>query len=482
MVKFIGRIEELEKLSDLKKSFSAKGLAQLVVIKGRRRIGKSRLAEEFAQGKTFISFSGIFPVDNTTKQDQLDIFADQFCRNFQLSPLTFRDWTHALSHLADHLGDEEVVILFDEISWMGSKDSNFVSKLKVWWDLHIHKRANVMVIFCGSISTWIDQNIINSSSFFGRIALTIDLPPLSLPECAQFLRTIGFKGSSYDVYKILAVTGGIPWYLEQIYAHEMADENIKRLCFSKGALLTHEFDRIFSDLFSYRGEIYKKLIIHLADGMKHLNQLRQEVEYSASGTFSSIMNNLIAAGFVTKHFQWSLKTGGLSKYSLYRLSDPYLRFYIKYIEPNIRKIDQGSFKNISINQLPGWESLLGYQVESLLLYNRSFMLKAIGIEPADVVGDNPYVQLKNTRQRGCQIDYLIQTRSNNLYLCEFKFNRRELGTSVIESVQEKVKRFSIPKGFGIAPVLLHLSGVTNQVYDRHYFYKIIDVSDFLELH
>lgn len=477
---FIGRKDELKKLNDLKESFHLKGLAQLVVIKGRRRIGKSRLAEEFSQNQRFLAFSGVFPAPETNNQNQLDIFSEQFCRVLKLPPLTFSDWTHALSHLTNHLTTEKTVILFDEIAWMGSKDPNFVAKLKAWWDLTIQNKPEITLIFCGSISTWIDENIINSTSFFGRIALTIDLQPLSLSECAEFLRVIGFKGSSHDVYKILAMTGGIPWYLEQIYANEMADDNIKRLCFTKGGALTNEFDRIFNDLFSHRGNIYKTIIHHLAEGMKNLDQLRKEVHYAASGTFSTIMHNLIAAGFITKHFQWSLKTGAQSKYSLYRLSDPYLRFYIKYIEPNRQKIDQNSFANISINQLPGWETMFGYQIECLLLHNRSLILKAIGIEPADIIGDNPYVQLKNSRQQGCQIDYLVQTQSNNLFLCEFKFNRKELGISVIDSVKEKVKRFSSPRKSGIAPVLLHLGGVSNDVYDSIYFYRIIDISDFIQ--
>lgn len=477
---FIGREDEIKKLRELKNSFQPRGLGQLVVIKGRRRIGKSRLAEEFAKGQKFISFSGISPASNTTIQEQLDVFSNQYCDNFQLQPLRFSDWTHALSHLATQVTDEPTVILFDEISWMGSKDHNFIAKLKAWWDLKLQNMPNVTLIFCGSISTWIEENIINSTSFFGRISLTIDLQPLSLPECAQFLRALGFKGSSYDIFKILSVTGGIPWYLEQIYAHEMADDNIHRLCFTKDGILTKEFDRIFNDLFHNRGDIYKSIISHLASGMKTLNQLRKDIEYPASGTFSSLVHNLIMAGFVSKHFQWSLKTGGLSKYSLYRLSDPYVRFFIKYIEPNQRKINQKSFENLSVNQLPGWESMMGYQVESLLLHNRSLLLKTVGIAPSDIVGDNPYFQSQTTRQKGCQIDYLVQTHSRNLFLCEFKFNRKELGTDIIDSVKNKLQRFSIPRGYGIAPVLVHMSGVSDQVHDSLYFYKIIDISDFLE--
>ncbi len=69
----------------------------------------------------------------------------------------------------------------------------------------------------------------------------------------------GFRGSTYDIYKILSVLGGIPRYLEQVNAGMNADETIKQLCFDKGSLLYLEFDRIFYDLFNGKGATYKKL-------------------------------------------------------------------------------------------------------------------------------------------------------------------------------------------------------------------------------
>lgn len=479
---FIGREPELKKLKELRLSFKQKGLASLVVIKGRRRIGKSRFIEEYAKGQRFLTFSGIAPTDPMTDQDQRNTFAHQFSQQFHLPPLSFLDWSDAFSHLAHHLTDEPTVILLDEISWMGSKDPTFVSKLKLWWDSTIQNRSNLMLIFCGSVSIWIEENIINSTAFFGRISLTIDLPPLSLPECAKFLHTIGFKGSSYETYKLLAVTGGVPWYLEQVYAADMADSNIKRLCFSKNGILTTEFDRIFHDLFHNRGSVYKSIINYLAQGMKTLDDIRKEVGYSSSGVFTEIMNDLITAGFVTRHYQWSLETGRQSRYSLYRLSDPYIRFYIKYIEPNIQKINQNSFQDLIINQLPGWEAMMGFQVENLLLQNRPLLLKALDISPANIVGDNPYFQNPTTRQKGCQIDYLVQTYAKNLFVCEFKFKRRELGPEIIEEVKERIDRFSKPRGCGIAPVLFHLSGVSDHVYENPYFYRVVDIADFLNNH
>lgn len=295
-----------------------------------------------------------------------------------------------------------------------------------------------------------------------------------------FLNQIGFKGSGYDIYKILSVTGGIPWYLEQIYAHELADDNIKRLCFTKLGSLTQEFDRIFNDLFRGNNQTYKSIILELSNGMKTQNDLRKKLVYATSGTFSKMLENLISAGFITKHYQWSLKTKKLARQSLYRLSDPYIRFYLNYIEPNLRKIDQNNFQDLSLNDLPGWESMLGFQVESLLLQNRSLLLKAMSIPPSDIVGDNPYFQTRTTRQQGCQIDYLVQTQSNNLFVCEFKFKRRELGPEIITSVKEKINRFSVPRHYGVAPVLFHLSDVTDQVHRAHYFYRIINIADFLE--
>lgn len=477
MTKFIGRERELELMEDLSRA----GRAGMVVIKGRRRIGKSCLAQIYGRNKRFIVFTGLAPVDGVTDKDQKDSFASQLAQNFGLPPLRFRDWADAFLHISFHLKKEDAtVVLFDEISWMGSKDGTFLPKLKAWWDLKHQDHPNLVLILCGSVSTWIEKNIINSTAFFGRISLSIDLGPLSLAESGLFLKEVGFQGSRYEAFKILSVLGGVPWYLEQINPSQMADGNIKRLCFEKNSLLLDEFDRIFNDLFHDLGNTYKKIIHILEGGMQTLNEIREGLELPKGGMLSAMMANLITSGFVTQHYQWGLKTGKVSKRSLYRLSDPYTRFYIKYIEENKLKIKAGSYSDIDVNLLPGWEGMMGYQVENLLLQNRPLLLKSLGINPSDVVGDNPYFQTRTTRQKGVQIDYLVQTRTNNLFVCEFKFSRRELGPEIVEEMKEKMARFSVPRGFSAIPVLFHLGGVSRGVYDKRYFYKIVDIGDFLE--
>lgn len=474
MKPFVGRDKELRKLQDLSKS----GRACIAVIKGRRRIGKSRLAQEFGKGKEFLSFSGLPPTKRVTAQDQRDAFAEQLAALFHLPPLTFNNWSDAFAHLSRLLKKKPTVILFDEISWMGSKDPTFVPKLKVWWDLVLQNHPSVVLIFCSSISTWIDKNIINSTAFFGRISLYLELTELSIPECRKLLTMRGFKGSDLDFFKILSVTGGIPWYLEQIESRQSADENIRRLCFEKDGLLVKEFDRIFNDLFSSRGEIYKKIVSLLSQGMKNRVLLQKKIGYAPSGTLSQYLKALEICGFVSKHPDWSFQTGKAGKSTLYRLADNYIRFYLHYIEPNLAKIEQGAYAEFALSSLPGWEAMLGFQLENLLLKNRPLIYKALGIHAQDILVDNPYAQKSSGRKKGCQIDYLVQTHSNSLFVCEVKMRRKELGLELIDALKTKTASLSVPKGFGISPVLLHLGPVSDALLHSRYFYRIIDIADF----
>jgi len=137
---------------------------------------------------------------------------------------------------------------------------------------------------------------------------------------------------------------------------------------------------------------------------------------------------------------------------------------------------------ISLSSLPNWEIIFGLQIENFLLnpINRSQLLKAIGISPQEVVADNPYVQYPTTRQKGCQVDYLIQTHSNTLFLCEIKVRKNPLGINVIDEVKEKAQRLAKPREFGICPVLLHLGPISEALEQSRYFYRIIDIGDFLQ--
>ncbi len=472
---FIGRKTQLERLTALYQ----KKMPGLVVVKGRRRVGKSRLILEFAQkigDQKFWSFAGLAPENGVSAQGQRDHFARELALMLKTPFLTFQDWSDAFEHLSLHIKPGDI-ILFDEISWMGSKDTTFIPKLKAWWD---KQTMHMVLVFCGSVSTWIEENILKSTAFFGRINLILSLDPLSIPESAQFLRVLGMNISPYDTYKILSITGGIPWYLEQLNPSITVDENIKQLAFEKTGLLVGEFNRIFHDLFNGKGATYKKILDVLKDGARTLLEIRDSIEFAHSGTLSQMMEHLIVAGFVAKQSLWSFKTAMPLKQSLYRICDPYMRFYLKMITPNLPAILEGEFENVPLSTMPVFDTHMGLQLETLLLQNRALLVKTLGIHPVDIVRSGPYRQTKTTTQKGCQIDYLIQTKTNSLFVCEFKFKKREVSSDIIHQMQEKISRLKSPKGFARVPVLFHLSGVSDEAITSAYFYRIIDMTDFLE--
>lgn len=473
---FVGRKQELERLSSL----LTKKSASLIVVRGRRRIGKSRLIEEFAKGKRFLKFAGIPLMDETTEQSQRDVFAKQLGDQLGLKGIVADDWSTLFSLLAKYTQQGRVIILLDEISWMGSKDFQFLGKLKNTWDFEFKKNPHLILVLCGSVSTWIEKNIISSKAFFGRVSLFFKLDELPLSTCHELLLSRNFRRSIYEEFEILAVTGGIPWYLEHVQAALNADDNIKDLCFRQDGILFNEFNRIFHDLFEKRDEIYRPIIETLANGPMEFNAICKALQYPISGTMSEYLEDLILSGFITRDYTWLIQSGKPARLSHFRLSDNYLRFYLKIIAPHRDRILRASFENQMISSLPGWNALMGLQFENLVLANRKRVWEKLRIRPEDIVADNPYFQRKTAKKKGCQIDYLIQTRYNTLFACEIKFSKNILKMDVIDEVKAKLAQLTLPRRYSCWPVLIHVNGVNDGIQDSGYFSEIIDFSLCLE--
>lgn len=474
MTQFVGRKKELAELQSL----LHKKIASFVVIRGRRRIGKSRLIEEFGKSATFYEFSGLPPTKGTTAKKQRSEFMRQFKEKFGYGSLQADDWGDIFSLLAKE-AKGRVIILLDEISWMGSKDNTFLGKLKIAWDLYFKKNPELILIVCGSVSSWIEKNILSHTGFVGRISLSMVLDELLLSDCQKLLEHMGCKYPPYEICKLLGVTGGIPRYLEEVQKGLTVDENIKKMCFRPDGLLYREFDQLFSDLFSKKKEVYKKIITLLDHGELETTEVSQRLGYSHGGHVSKMLDELVKSGFLKKTYVWDLHQRQEKHKPRFRLSDNYLRFFLRYIDINRGKIERGHFEEQTLSAFPGWNSMMGLQFENLVLRNRDFVFKSLHLRKEDILFDNPYVQKANKHQEGCQIDYLIHTRYRMLFLCEIKFSRDPLSTAVIEEVEEKLKRLKLPRGYSCNPVLIHLNGVSDSIIDRDYFVHIIDFSKIL---
>ena len=388
----------------------------------------------------------------------------------------YNDWGDLFNYLALNTKKGKWIILLDEISWMGSKDTQFLQKLKNTWDLYFKKNPNLILILCGSISSWIEDNILSSTGFLGRLSLRLNVEELPASNCLEFWNK-SKKISIYDKMKVLSVTGGVPRYLEEVITNKSAEENIKNLCFNKNGILFYEFDNIFSDLFNKRNVIYKRIVTSLSNGAKSMLNIIDNLKIEKGGVLSTYLEDLRLAGFITRDFAWNLKTSKESKISKFRLKDNYLRFYLKYIEPNKNSIQNGFYTHKPLSALPEYNIMMGFQFENLVLNNRKYIWEQCRISPSEIVKDGPLFQTATKQRKGCQIDYCIQTKYGSIYLCEIKFHRKNIGNSVINEVKRKMTNIKIPKYCSILPVLIHLNGVTESLKYSDFFSKIVDFSE-----
>jgi len=470
---FIGREKELQRLKELK----SKKVASFVVVCGRRRVGKTRLINEFSKSfDKFYSFTGLAPDKKTTNQDQLDEFSRQMTREFHTYTANFTDWSDAFFALSNQVQSGSILLLFDEISWIGSEDHTFLPKIKNLWDLYLKKNDKLIFIICGSVSSWIEKNIMQSTGFVGRISFTITLNELPLHVCRKFWPK---NISAYEIFKVLAVTGGVPKYLEEINPKKNAEDNIRRLCFTQGGLLVEEFEQIFSNTFLRNSEAYIEILNTLENGAKTAQKIVVSINELHKGRIYEYLEELSLAGFVTRDYTWDLKTGRDVKLSNFRLSDNYIRFYIKYTAKNLNKISRGLYAQKSLTSLAEWDCMMGLQFENLVINNRHTLQKALDILPEEILNANPYFQNKTSKQAGCQIDYMFQTKHNCLYVCEIKYSKHPISIEVINEVQKKISALRLPKGTSCRAVLIHVNGVTKNLIEEDYFATIIDFSEML---
>jgi hypothetical protein len=300
--------------------------------------------------------------------------------------------------------------------------------------------------------------------------------PLPLPEAIRLLRKIGYKTSLRDLMDVLVIVGGIPWYLEQFNPNEKIEDNLLNLFFEKNAILEKEFDTIFHDLFNGDQVINKQILEFLIDGSKPLELIAKHFDWPEEehAKLAEMLNQLRIAGFVRRSYQWSIKTDAELKTYIYSVYDCFIRFYLKYAEIYSKKLEDETFIYNSSNDLPAWPTIKGLQLETLLLQNRALIFESVRLSMHHIANAGPFFQRGTKDKKGCQIDFLIQTKDGEFYVCEFKFGKQKIGLEIIDEMKEKISRLDIPKGAWVKPFLFHFGEVAPEVAEANYFMRIIN--------
>ena len=453
METFIGREPELARLSGLWQ----KKTPSLVTCRGRRRIGKSTLVEEFARrtAKRFLRFSGLPPAPGQTNSDQLREFAGQLAAQTGLPTLGIADWSDAFRLLDGTIRDgERTVVLLDGISWMGGHDPNFPGKLKNAWDLAFKKHPKLVLVLCGSVSAWIAENILSGTGFVGRDSLDLVLRELPPGDCVRLWGPRGGRLSVREKLDLLAVTGGVPKYLEEIRPELPAETNIRDLFFTPEGLLFRDFGQVFSDVFGRHADARRAVLETLADGSKGLSEIADALGKERNGHLKDHLRDLELAGFIARDGGLNPETGKPARTELYRLSDNYTRFFLRFVRPHAAAIERGLFRFSSLAQLPGWETVLGLQFENLVLGNAARLAPLVGLDGPLVLSAAPWRRAaKGKPGKGVQIDLLYQTQ-RSVCVVEIK-RRREIGPGIVDEVARKVECLPIPGGVSVRTALVY---------------------------
>lgn len=474
---FVGRNYQLELLS----SVWSKESPSLVVISGRRRIGKSTLVERFAEKSRcrFIEIEGLPPDEGMSNDRQLANFCERLGKAAKIDVPLARNWAEAFDSLENAIeGKGRVVVFLDEISWMGGWDEGFAGFLKNAWDQQFSKRKRLVFVLAGSVSAWIQKNILNSKGFVGRISIDLTLTELSLPACLEFWGKKAAHVSLREIVDVLSVTGGVPKYLQEMNPRFSADENIRRLCFLPEGYLFKDFDSIFNDVFGEGIAAKRRILDVLAEGPASVSELAKAMSVEPNGHITDDLNDLVAAGFVAAGAGLNPLTGARVREVRYRLCDNYTRFYLKFIQPRKEAIRQGLYRFTDLESLSGWNGMLGLQFENLVVNNLRPLCREIGLGRKLVTSAAPYARRKSASCPGLQIDLLIQT-PKSVYVVEAKRCNR-IDASIEKELAEKVSRLGVGPEKSVRTVLVYDGKLAPEVEENGFIDFLVPFGKLVE--
>ena len=474
---FVGRERDLKDLEAL----WGRDHGVLVTCRGRRRIGKSTLIEEFAarSADRFICIEGLPPRKGMTDAAQRRRFCEKVAEYSGHEMVPAQTWSLAFTQLDELLSfGRKTVVLLDEISWLGGYNADFAGYLKEAWDRRFRKHSNLVFVLCGSVSAWIAENILDSTGFVGRDSLDIELKELPPFQCQQMLGPAGERMSTREKVDLLSVTGGVPKYLEDVRPELSVDENVRRMCFMPRGILFREFDETFNGVFGRRAKTRGRILKMLMAGPKSAAELAEIEGKTPNGSYARALKDLRMAGYVAGDGGLNPCTGEPLREERFRISDNYTRFYLHYIEPRRQMVEKDLFEFSSLEQLKGLDVMLGLQFENLVLGNLQMLFPMLGLESSLVLSAAPYCQRATADRDGCQIDLLIQTQ-RMLMAVEIK-RRREIGHEIIDEVDGKVRKLKFSGNLSLRTALVYEGNLSPSVAADHYFDFLVPAEKFFQ--
>lgn len=336
---FIGREAELKFLQD--KYTEERG--QLIVLYGRRRVGKTETLREFCKDKPHVFFS----CTQTTDLVQLRNFSSRmFKENIPAKNYIseFADWEKAFRAVLDlPYGNQKKLLVIDEFPYMCRGNKSIPSILQNLWDAEL-RDSNVMIILCGSAMSFIEKELLSEKNpLYGRATGIYKMKEIGFYDAIKFFP----EYSDRDKVLTYAVLGGIPHYLRQWNPKLSVDENIKRNILTKGCILYSEVEFLLHQELR-ETPIYNSIIEAVALGNTKLNDISQKSLLEDTAKTSVYLKNLMELGIVEREFSVDakIKEQANSGRGTYRLTDNFFRFWYAFGFANYSQLEDGDVDGV----------------------------------------------------------------------------------------------------------------------------------------
>ncbi len=412
----IGREKEQE---ELLRRFQ-RNHAEFVAVYGRRRVGKTTLIDETFNNQFSFRHAGLSPIEKKsqgTMAAQLLHFYHSLKNHGLQDEEPPKSWLEAFYLLEKLLNQKDdgtrMLVFLDELPWMDTPRSGFITALEGFWNTWGCHRKNLMLIVCGSASSWILDHLINNhGGLYGRVTCEIKLSPFTLHECEVFFREKGIRFSRYDIVQCYMILGGIPYYLDALDERMSLAQNIDSLFFSRGARFRDEYDRLFTSVFS-NPESMKNIVNHLYTrrGGYTRKELSSHSGLPTGGALTAALKALEASDFIEKYVPFGLG----KRDSHYKLVDPFCLFYLHFVADMPKADEQFWTHNQSTQAVITWR---GLTFENVCFRHISQIKQALGISGVRSSQSQWIVQ---GTEKNTQIDLLIDRDDHVLNACEVKF-------------------------------------------------------------
>ena len=389
--------------------------SEFIAIYGRRRVGKTYLVRETFGDEFAFQHTGLA---NTPMRRQLQAFRNSLKSSGLEKCPALPDWLTAFEQLKVLLTGKtngKKVVFIDELPWMDTPRSGFVSALEHFWNGWAAWQKDVVFIICGSATSWIINNVLKSrGGLHNRVTHEILLRPFTLQECEEYSMSYGLAYTRQQITECYMVLGGIPFYWKYLERGLSPAQNIDRLFMQPQAYLSREFETLYESLFRNpqpHKEIIRELVKRKYGMSRH--ELSEGTGIADNGAFTQYLEELEQCGFIRKYRMFGKPKNGM----LYQLVDNYTRFHADIISEN--QNDNPQFWT-SIQGTPKYNAWKGLAFEMVCLEHVEQMRNALGISG---VVTNICCWKSSRHTPGAQIDLLLDRNDGIIDLCEMKFTQ-----------------------------------------------------------